>query len=73
MDISVRKLPVDPGPAGWDKLLDDPPAPKVLSVDTHSDFIVIGAGFTGLAATRRLTQLVPDAQVQEQVLREAAE
>ncbi len=53
----VRRLPVDPGPAGWNALLDPPDPPTPLDGDRRADWLVIGGGFAGLAAARRLTQL----------------
>lgn len=57
--IVVSKFPIDPGPAAWNYLLDPPAAPKVLEGNITSDWVVIGAGFAGLAAARRLSQLCP--------------
>ncbi|MEM7753852.1 MAG: FAD-binding oxidoreductase [Pseudomonadota bacterium] len=57
--IKVSKLPVDPGPAAWNCLLDTGPAAQVLDEDITADWLVIGAGFAGLAAARRLAQLCP--------------
>lgn len=56
---TVRRLPVDPGPAGWARLLPDPPPPTPLTSDTTADWLIIGAGFAGLAAARQLTQVCP--------------
>ena len=53
----VARLPKDPGPAGWAALLPDPPPARVLDGDRTADWLVIGAGFAGLAAARRLVQL----------------
>jgi glycine/D-amino acid oxidase-like deaminating enzyme len=57
--ISVSKLPVDPGPAAWDCLLSDREPAIALNEKITADWLVIGAGFAGLAAARRLTQLCP--------------
>ncbi len=59
----VTKLPRDPGPAGWNCLL--PPAPPAERLETAIDaeWIVIGAGFAGLAAARRLSQLRPEDRI----------
>ncbi|MDU8909795.1 FAD-binding oxidoreductase [Aestuariicoccus sp. MJ-SS9] len=51
--------PVDPGPAGWARLLPDPDPPTPLERAATADWLVIGAGFAGLAAARRLSQLCP--------------
>jgi len=55
--MRATRLPRDPGPAAWNELL--PPAPplRVLEENVTADWLVIGAGWAGLAATRRLTQL----------------
>ena len=55
--MKVARLPVDPGPAGWNRLLGPPPPARVLEGDVTADWLVIGAGFAGLAAARRLSQL----------------
>ena len=57
--MKVRRLPRDPGPAGWDKLLPEPKPAVVLEDRVSADWLVIGAGFAGLAAARRLSQLAP--------------
>lgn len=61
--INVRKLPVDPGLAGWRELLGPAPEPKALDGSMTADWVVIGAGFAGLAAARRLSQLCPSDRV----------
>lgn len=57
------KLPQYAGKCGWNALL----PPRVLSLELpaqrHHDCIVVGAGFTGLAAARRFAELAPDASV----------
>lgn len=62
-DITVKRLPRDPGPAAWNAILPDAPPPDLLSGDATAEVIVIGAGFAGLAAARRYLQLAPDARV----------
>ncbi|MEM1266153.1 MAG: FAD-binding oxidoreductase [Pseudomonadota bacterium] len=56
---AVVRLPKDPGPAGWNRLLPDPPPPQPLEEAITADWLVIGAGFAGLAAARRLAELCP--------------
>ncbi|MEM1360911.1 MAG: FAD-binding oxidoreductase [Pseudomonadota bacterium] len=52
----VSRLPKDPGPAAWNRLLPDPNTATSLEGKHTSDWLVIGAGFAGLAAARRLSQ-----------------
>ena len=53
--IDVKRLPRDPGPAAWNRLLPDPEPPTPLEGAQTADWLVIGAGFAGLAAARRLS------------------
>ena len=53
----------DPGPPAWDAILPPAPAYPVLEDDCVADWLVIGAGFAGLAAARRLRQLHPEASI----------
>ncbi|MEM8689047.1 MAG: FAD-binding oxidoreductase [Pseudomonadota bacterium] len=55
--ITVSKLPKDPGPAAWNALLPPAPPPQPLEENISADWLVVGGGFTGLAAARRLSQL----------------
>ncbi|MEM6636765.1 MAG: FAD-binding oxidoreductase [Pseudomonadota bacterium] len=57
--MKVARLPVDPGPSGWNLLLDDPAPATPLDGNQTADWLVIGAGFAGLAAARRLSQNCP--------------
>lgn len=59
---TVRRLPVQMGPAAWNVILGPQPAVQPLETDTTADFVVVGAGFAGLSAARRLTQLRPGAK-----------
>lgn len=63
MTYAARHLPAHLGPAAWDAILPARvPCPPV-SADTTADVAIIGGGFAGLAAARRLTQLQPDAKI----------
>ena len=61
--MKVRRLPRDPGVTGWNALLPEAPPPMRLNDDQTADFLVIGAGFAGLAAARRLSLHAPDARI----------
>ena len=62
-NIRVTHQARDPGPPAWDAILPPAPAYPVLEEDIVSDWLVIGAGFAGLAAARRLRQLHPKASI----------
>ena len=52
--MKVNRLPSDPGPAGWNRLLQEPAPAVQLEEKITADWLVIGAGFAGLAAAHRL-------------------
>lgn len=56
-------MPIDPGISGWSAIL--PPGAQYLPLDKTitADWLVIGAGFAGLAAARRLRQLQPSSRI----------
>ncbi|MDX8479905.1 FAD-binding oxidoreductase [Mesorhizobium sp. VK24D] len=58
MHQAVR-TPADINMSGWYGLLPPPKAPEVLRGRHTADWVIVGAGFSGLAAARRLSQLVP--------------
>ncbi|PRZ49433.1 NAD(P)/FAD-dependent oxidoreductase [Tritonibacter scottomollicae] len=60
---AAKRLPVHEGPAAWNSILGPQAVPQLLNEDTTADFVVVGAGFAGLSAARRLTQLHPAARV----------
>ena len=61
--MRVSRLPKDPGVSAWQDILPsrEPEAPLQDNVD--ADWLVIGGGFAGLGAVRRLKQLRPDARI----------
>jgi glycine/D-amino acid oxidase-like deaminating enzyme len=61
--IRVSRQARDPGPPAWDAILPPAPACPVLEESVIADWLVIGAGFAGLAAARRLRQLHPKASI----------
>lgn len=61
--MKVKRFPKDPGPAAWNAILPDPPVYPTLADNITTDWLVIGAGFSGLAAARRLSQLHPEERI----------
>jgi len=61
--IKVRRLPRDTGPAAWNAILSSAPVYPQLDEDIDAEWAVVGGGFAGLAAARRLNQLVPGQRV----------
>lgn len=61
--MKVTRLPVDTGPAAWNSLLPSAEPAVHLSSDIKADIAIIGAGFAGLSAARRLTQIAPEKRV----------
>ena len=59
----ARQLPRHQGPAAWNAILGAQPPARVLDGDHLADFVVVGGGFAGLSAARRLTQLQPGARI----------
>ena len=55
----ARHLPAHQGRAAWNALLGPQPPARMLEGDHTADVAVIGAGFAGLSAARRLLQLDP--------------
>ena len=59
----VTNLPIDTGVSGWDAILLKQ-SPAITLEENHScDYLIIGAGFAGLSAARRLAQLKPEAKI----------
>lgn len=47
----------------WHEILPPPPAARPLVGTQQADFVVVGAGYSGLAACRRLAELNPNSSV----------
>lgn len=59
----AKRLPTHKGPAAWAEILPRRAKTAPLSLHRNADFVIIGAGFAGLTAARRLLQLQPTAQI----------
>ncbi|TXH33383.1 MAG: FAD-binding oxidoreductase [Rhodospirillaceae bacterium] len=56
---TARRIPGDLRGSGWYRLLPAPAPPRILEGRQKADWVIIGAGFAGLSAARRLSQLAP--------------
>lgn len=57
--MKIKKLPIDPGPAGWNAILPHRNSKNAMEGTKTADWLIIGGGFAGLSAARRITQLHP--------------
>ena len=53
------RTPSDIRGSGWYRLLPEPSPSRIFEGKQKADWVVIGAGFAGLSAARRLSQLAP--------------
>ncbi|CTQ67528.1 NAD(P)/FAD-dependent oxidoreductase [Roseibium alexandrii] len=60
---AAKTLPNLQGPAAWNRILPAPIAAQRLDENITADVTIIGAGFAGLSAARRLTQIDPGVKV----------
>lgn len=61
--LQTDKLSALPGPAAWNAILGPAPDYAPLQEAQTADVVVIGAGFAGLSAARRVRQIEPEAKV----------
>ncbi|WP_417454576.1 NAD(P)/FAD-dependent oxidoreductase [Kiloniella sp.] len=69
----AKQIPEHRGRAAWRDILPPRPVNEPLTQNITADFVVIGAGFAGLSAARRLMQLNQGAKVVVLEAREIAE
>jgi hypothetical protein len=63
MSRSVYRLPADDRTNGWSALLGTRQPKAPLQGDVAVDWVIVGAGYAGLAAARQLAQQQPDASI----------
>lgn len=63
INLTAERLPVHRGPAAWSAILPDQPPPERLEGDLAVDVAIVGSGFAGLSAARRLRQIDPKIRV----------
>lgn len=59
----VRRLPAETGVSGWEAISSRGFPVRELDGDLRADWLIVGAGFAGLSAARRLAQLRPGERV----------
>ncbi|RWO53461.1 FAD-binding oxidoreductase [Mesorhizobium sp.] len=55
----VKRLPAESGTSGWEAISRRSFPVRTLDGDVSADWLIVGAGFAGLSAARRLAQLRP--------------
>lgn len=60
---SAMRMPIETGRSGWEAICQRTFPARSLDGHQTADWIVVGAGFAGLTAARRLTQLRPGDKV----------
>lgn len=63
MELNCKFLPQDDGRCGWYEMLPPPPSSRSLDGNIRADWAILGAGLAGLAAARRLAELLPEADI----------
>jgi glycine/D-amino acid oxidase-like deaminating enzyme len=61
--VTLDRLPRDDRTNGWFFTLPAPPPARVLEGEQKADWLVVGAGYAGLGAARRLAELRPNDRV----------
>lgn len=61
--MRIDKLPKDDDSNGWYNILPPPPAARRVTGAQRFDYVVVGAGFAGLAAARRLAEHLPETEI----------
>lgn len=62
-DHIARRLPDQRGAAAWNRILGPQGAARRLTDGQAADVAIVGAGFAGLSAARRIRQLQPEARI----------
>ncbi|MEL7318941.1 MAG: FAD-binding oxidoreductase [Pseudomonadota bacterium] len=61
--LRVTNLPKTQGPAAWNAILGPNPHYPTLEKTITAEVVIVGAGFAGLSAARRMRQLEPEARI----------
>ncbi|NKM58182.1 FAD-dependent oxidoreductase [Rhizobium anhuiense] len=68
----IKRLPIDTGVSGWEAISERAFPAMALEHDITADWLIVGAGFAGLSAARRLSQLRPQDKIVVLEAREVA-
>ena len=63
MQLSANKHPADLAGSGWYEILPPPSPPRILEDSVTADWVIIGAGFAGMTAARRIVEKAPGERV----------
>ena len=55
--IVAKRLPIDPGPAAWKEILPKQKRFPELNDTINTEWLIIGGGFAGLSAAKRICEL----------------
>lgn len=61
--IKIKVLPNEISESGWFGAINDKPEPNVLEKDISAEWVVVGGGWCGISAARRLAELNPEDRV----------
>jgi glycine/D-amino acid oxidase-like deaminating enzyme len=59
----IKRLPSETGISGWEAISARSTPARTLDEDVVADWLIIGGGFAGLSAARRLTQVRPGERI----------
>ncbi|WFU12418.1 FAD-binding oxidoreductase (plasmid) [Rhizobium sp. CB3090] len=59
----IKRLPIDTGVSGWEAISERTYPATALDHDVTADWLIVGGGFAGLSAARRLSQLRPQDKI----------
>lgn len=61
--VDIKMLPNYDNRNGWHEILPPPESPNVMTGSAAFDYVVVGAGYGGLACARRLAELQPGSTI----------
>ncbi len=61
--VDIKLLPNYDNRNGWQEILPEPATPNMVAGTLDFDYVVVGAGYGGLACARRLAELTPQSSI----------